>query len=285
MAHPFQAHKDHIKQKSRVPHITRGYAPGGGVQHTEHGDEKADRKLFKKLMKEEDSQAVEGGSAKERMDRPGRAGKKRGGKVAKRATGGAVSRARGGRTKHKGHTTVNVITGHPPVAGMGAPPGLGAGPPMLPPHPPMAAPPAMPPGGPPMGAPGLGGPPGMPPPGLGPRRHGGRAYAKGGAVKSGAGWREGEKHWTPVQNNPSGKNDQNDVGRGKANTYRTGGAVEHQKGSLSKPNQFEHPPKSLSPKGAVEAPMGISTPHLPGGSGGAKARIAKRSMAKYGSAP
>src|ERR1700732_4307740 len=85
MAHPFHEHRQHKVEHSRVGHITRGYASGGGVGHS---DEKQDRKLFKKLMKEEDSQEVEGGSVKERMDRPGRAGRKRGGKGMKRGGGG-----------------------------------------------------------------------------------------------------------------------------------------------------------------------------------------------------
>src|ERR1700732_2418445 len=93
MAHPFHEHRQHKVEHSRVGHITRGYASGGGVGHS---DEKQDRKLFKKLMKEEDSQEVEGGSAKERMDRPGRAGKKKGGAVKAKKRAEARGFARGG---------------------------------------------------------------------------------------------------------------------------------------------------------------------------------------------
>ena len=55
--------------------------------------------------------------------------------------------------------------------------------------------------------------------------HGGREFASGGAVKDGPAWREGLRSGTPVQNNPSGKNDQQDVNRGRPITYRRGGRV------------------------------------------------------------
>jgi hypothetical protein len=48
---------------------------------------------------------------------------------------------------------------------------------------------------------------------------GGTAFKSGGAVKSGPGWLEGLRHRTPVQHNPSGKNDQQDVNRGRPVTY------------------------------------------------------------------
>ena len=169
------------------------------------------------------------------------------------ASGGAVApkhrmdrRARGGRTRHGGKTVVNVIAG-------GGHPGMGAGgPPMMPPpgamppRPPMAAPPpGMPPGGMPPGAmpPGAG----MPP--MGPRRTGGRAYASGGAVKSGPAWEEGIRNGSHPHNTP-GKNDGKDIGRKQVVTYKTGGAVEAS-------NKVEPATK------------------LPGGSGGARARLAK----------
>lgn len=85
--------------------------------------------------------------------------------------------------------------------------------------------------------------PGMPPPGI--RRSGGRAYAKGGGVTDGPAWNEGRKSGTQVQNNPSGKNDQRNVGRGRVVTFMAGGAVK-----------------------------------LPGGAGGGEARLAKERIAK-----
>ena len=99
-------------------------------------------------------------------------------------------------------------------------------------------------------------PPGGPPPGI--RSSGGRAYAKGGAVKSGPAWDEGRKAGTQVQNNPSGKNDQKDVGRGKPVTYKTGGAV-------------------------FSAAKGQMGPKFDGGAGGATARLEKekRAASKY----
>ena len=243
MAHLFHEHRAHKVEHSRVAHITKGYASGGAV--AEAPVAKAKRASGGKVMGERDAMAVMGKPAKERMDKPSR---KAGGKVEE-----SVNRARGGRTKHKGHTTVNVINtggGHPGLGMGGPPPGLGAAPPMMPPRPPMAPP--MPPGAPGMAPPG--GAPMMPPPGMPPRRSGGRAYAKGGAVKDGPAWNEGKRAGTSVQNNPSGKNDQRDVGRGKPITYKTGGRI--------------------------EAPQGVSAPHLPGGSGGGEARLAKERMAK-----
>ncbi|MGB4781057.1 hypothetical protein [Candidatus Methylomirabilis sp.] len=157
MAHPagnqFRADK---VQKSRVSHIARGYASGGGV----HSDEAEDRKLIRKEVKKSALRA-DGGSVKARADK--------------------VSRAKGGRVRSKGaKTNVNVIIApsgqKPPMAGLGP----------MPPAPPMAAAPPMPPKPPMMppspGAmgpvPGVGGMPPMP-----PRSDGGRAYKKGGAVK------------------------------------------------------------------------------------------------------
>src|ERR1700686_935422 len=165
MAHPYASHRQTKHERDRVGHITRGYASGGAVI----GKPKRARGGMveqRRATAERDAQAVEGGAAKERMDRPGR--------------------ARGGRAKHKGNN-VNVIVapqghaaGGPPMM---PPPGLGgAGAAMMPPpRPPMMpppGPPGMPPGGPPMGGPpGMAGPPGMP-----PRKAGGRTYARGGGV-------------------------------------------------------------------------------------------------------
>lgn len=238
MAHPHAAHRQSKVERARVPHITRGYASGGAVGT---GETVKEKRIARKVFAERDAQAVEGGSVKERMDRPGR--------------------ARGGRApKHNKGTNVNVIVapqgGHgtppalPPVAGV-APPGLA--PPSMPMRPPM---PAM--AGPPPG-PGLP-PPGMAPPGMPPRNAGGRTYAKGGRVKSDAGvasgraWEEGKRNGTQMQNNPSGKNDQGDVNRGKPITYKTGGAI-------------------------YSASKGQMGPKFDGGAGGGEARLQKESRA------
>lgn len=227
MAHPFASHRQHDVERSRVGHIAKGYATGGGVGAASESN----AGVRKKAVKQRDAQAVEGGSAKERMDRPGR--------------------ARGGRApKHKGNN-VNVIVApqggaHAPMAPGMAPPGVAAGPAPMPPPAAMAPrPPMMPPPG--AGAPPMGGA-GPMPPGMPPRRSGGRAYAKGGAV-----FEQGKRNSTPVQNNPSGKNDQKDVGRGRVVTFKTGGAVE------------------ASPK------MG---PKFDGGAGGGTARIQKEERAE-----
>lgn len=216
MAHPHNSIRQHKVEHSRVGHIVKGYASGGEVAPRE-----TNKKIARKAIAQRDAQAVEGTSAKERLDRPNRA---RGGKVG----------------KHKG-TNVNVIVAPQgaPHAGL-APPAMAApmAPPpgALPPRP-MAAP-MPPPGGPPMMA-------GAPPPGMPPRHNGGRTYAKGGAVTDSAVYKEGRRNGTQVQNNPSGKNDQRDVGRSRVVTFRAGGAVK-----------------------------------LPGGSGGGEARLAKQRLAK-----
>lgn len=165
MAHPFQEHRAHKVEKSRVSHIV-GKAHGGEV----HADAAIDAKQIKAMVKPGALKA-DGTKSKGRLDRY----------------------ARGGKVK-KG-TTVNVIVA--PGAGgdktplpVNAPPGAA---PLPPPRPPMMPPPGgMPPGG---------------PPGMMPRRDGGRAgYKKGGAVKSGPAWEEGNKNATPVEHSP-GKND------------------------------------------------------------------------------
>ena len=157
------------------------------------------------------------------------------------------------------------------------------------------------------------------------------ARARGGAVKDGPAWNEGRKAGTPVQNNPSGKNDQRDGGRGKPVTYKKGGGVNRADGGAA--NQLtvgeqikrrrmqdmidQHAQRSVEPRpsgaagyvkdasdfmgglasdtgrreieklgrrtgGRTEAPQGVSAPHLPGGSGGGEARLAKEKMAKRG---
>lgn len=225
MSHPHNHLRSHKVEHARVGHITKGYATGGAV----HSDEKADRKLIKKMLaeheKEEgdgkkdggavavrDAQAVTGKPRRQRLDRP-------------------TMRARGGRTKHKsGKTNVNVIVA-PQHGGMSPPPS----PPIAAPHPPIPAPPVGV-GGPPM-APGL--PPGLPPRPVGPmagpmppagaippRNRGGSAYAKGGAVKHGPAFDAGIRHGTKVQHTGN-KGDTKNIGRGPVITKKAGGAIEH----------------------------------------------------------
>ncbi len=190
MAHPFNEHRQHKHEHARVSHIAKGYASGGAV----HGDAAEDRKMVRGMVKSSALKA-EGGKPSHRADRP--------------------HRAHGGRVKHGKGTNVNVIVAsHPgpsPAGPVGA--GVAAVPPQAVPAPPRPMP---------MAPPAMAGPPGMPP---GIRRAGGRAYASGGAVKSGPGWTESERSKTPIQHDP-GKNDLKDMGRGKPVTYKRGGAVE-----------------------------------------------------------
>src|SRR5690242_3181513 len=85
MAHPHSEHRQHIVEKRRVGHLTKGYASGGGV----HSDEAEDKSLIRKMVSRKALKA-EGSKPKHRADRPGR--------------------AHGGRVKKgKGSTHVNVI--------------------------------------------------------------------------------------------------------------------------------------------------------------------------------
>lgn len=200
MAHPFNEHRNHKVEHSRVGKISRGYATGGSV----HSDEAADIKLIKKKVKSS-ALKMDGGKVKSRMDR--------------------ACRASGGRTKsrHGKGNTVNVIVAggggqqKPPIAGLAAPP----------PMPPMAAPPRPPmPQMPPPGAPG----PGLPPPGgmpgmMGPRATGGRVNRNsGGRLNADADTAGIGKGRTPVQH-ADGKNDGRDIGRGPVITRKTGGPI------------------------------------------------------------
>ncbi len=172
----------------------------------------------------------------------------KGEKETKLATGGAVAKprldryARGGKVKPKGTTNVNVIITSPqsaekPPADL---PLVGAG--MLPPTPPVAAaspPPPMPPGAPPML------PPGMP------------MRARGGRISDGPAWKEGLKNGTKVQHT-DGKNDGDDIYRGRQITYKRGGAVE-----------------ASNAKG----------PKMPGGAYGGEGRLAKAALQRRSSRP
>ena len=148
--------------RRRAKEMSRHFKRGGKV----HGDEKEDKKLISKMLKEHEG-----------TEKP--EGKKAGGRLDKFARGGKT------KGKHGNHVNIAVINGKgqpdaPPA--MAGPPG---GLPMPPPRPPMAGPPGLPPGG----------PPGMPPPGMKPpgvMKRGGRAYMKGGKVHMTAGSLSGE---------------------------------------------------------------------------------------------
>lgn len=223
MAHPHNEHRAHRVEKSRVAHITKGYATGGAV---------AASGIRPKARR------ANGGSVKT-------AGLTMAGEGTKHR---ADKRARGGKIKGKKGTTINIIN-TPGHALSGAPPVA----PALPPRPP-AAPMAG-------GAPAPGGamapPPGAPPMPI--RRRGGVARASGGSVKSGPAWEEGVRNGTPPKNSP-GKNDGKNIGRGRVVTFKAGGRIVAFRAG----------------GGKVESPEGIAkATRLPGGSGGARARLAK----------
>ena len=246
MAHPHQEHRAHKVEKRRVAERIKGYASGGAV----HADEAEDKKLIKRTVKKS-AMKMDGDKPKHRMDH----------------------RARGGRTKSKGKgTVVNVINtpGHAmggapgmmPPGGMAPRPPMPAGPPPMPPQgamPPAGMPPggAMPPGMPPR--PGM-----MPPPGMPIRAKGGRVHrAKNGAVKDGPAWKDGLRDGTQVQH-ADGKNDGKDIGRGRVVTFWAGGSV-----------------KKRASGGKVESPEGVApATKMPGGGGGAKARLFKEHRAE-----
>jgi hypothetical protein len=269
MAHPFAHARQSKVEHSRVGRMVKGYASGGGV----HADEAADRKLVRGMVKGAALKA-DGEKSKHRADRF----------------------ARGGKVKSKsGKTNVNVIIapqGGDKVPPMLPPPGVGAaGPPPVAMRPPMAPPPGVGAGMPPPGA--------MPPPGI--RSSGGRAYAKGGAVKSGPAWEEGRKEGTQVQHAP-GKNDGKDIGRGKPITYQRGGGVpdsgnrgvadlvsERDAAQQARENAAHRLSKGVLRKtgGPVYSPAkGGMSPKFEGGAGGGLARIAKakRAVTKYAKA-
>lgn len=200
MAHPYQSVRQSKVERSRVGSITKGYAAGGAVNASA-----AELARSAKALATGGAVAMTGKAPKVRLDRPGRAS--------------------GGRTNSKG-ATVNVI-----VSPQGDKPPMP--PPMMPPLPPPGPPP-MPPGLPPGGPP-MGGPPGMPPPGI--RSMGGRAYAKGGAVKSGLAWAEGRREGTQVSHSGN-KNDGKDIGRGKVITYAKGGPINAPKGKAGMGPKF-----------------------------------------------
>lgn len=247
MAHPYQSSRADKVSKSRVKDHLKGYASGGGV----HADVKEDKSLVRKMVKPS-ALKMDGGAAKTRMDRPGRAA--------------------GGRVKKTPQTNIHINVAPPPpqpAAGVGVPPGVPV---------PKMAPPPMPPGPPP----GLGGPgpgPGMPPPGGMPGMPPGMPpmpRAKGGRV-------DATSVKTPVQHMP---NTMPFKKRGKPVTYATGGQVEGTQSSGNAtmrqtvgPHATESEAKAFRGRktgGATEAPKkGGMAPHMPGGGRGGLARLAK----------
>lgn len=280
MAHPHAAHRQHHVEKRRVHHLTKGYAHGGAV----HSDAAADAAMIKRMVKR-------------------KALKMHGGKVHHRAD----KRARGGRTKHKaGKTVVNVISGHQPspMIAPNMPPPAAAAPMPVPVRPPVPVGAAPLPGGPP----------------LGPRASGGRAYKRGGAVKSGPAWTESMDNRKSFVNSASrgyNKDDQGDVGRGRQITYARGGKVHsdeaadkklfnkmmaaHERKEMKVEGKVHHrarggrteaaprrsPERNEAPKRTYphrdEAPKAAAplTPHLPGGSGGGLARLKKQHSSAF----
>lgn len=181
MAHPFAEHRQNKVEKSRVGHITRGYASGGAV----HGDEKQDRKLFGKMIREHDREP-EGKKGKRRADR--------------------ITRAKGGRVK-KGATHVNVIVnggGDKQPMPVPVPAPAMAGPPPGPPMPPVA---------------GLGGPPpGMP--AMPPRARGG-SVKSGPAWEEGRRLGTQVQH----SGGKGTTNTPENLDRGRPITFKSGGKV------------------------------------------------------------
>lgn len=295
MAHPHAAHRQSKVERSRVGHITRGYASGGAVGTGETAKEKS---IAKKVFKVRDAQAVEGGSVKERMDRPGR---KAGGRVQKRADGGEVrpisvsgggnkryvqkdgkwfehdnfgpvgpmpagwsppGRARGGRAPKKAATNVNVIVapsgGHnatPPSLPMAGVAAPGAVPPPMPPRPLSPGMPGM------AGPPGAAlPPPGMAPPGMPPRSSGGRTYKTGGRVKSDAGVASG-RAW--------------EEGKRNGTQMQNNPSGKNDQGDVNRPR-----PITYKTGGAIySASKGQMGPKFDGGAGGGTARKEKETRA------
>ena len=169
MAHSHAHLREMHPGRKRAHSMAKHFKKGGAV----HDDEKADRKLFGKMIKEH-----EGAEKPE--------GKKAGGRLDKYARGGKT------KGKHGNHVNIAIVNpGAKDGAGAGGPMPPPGGMPMPPPKPPMGGPPGMPPGLPP------GGPPGGMPPGMGPKppgvmKRGGKVFKRGGKVHMTAGSLTGE---------------------------------------------------------------------------------------------
>lgn len=154
MSHPYESKREMNPGRKAAESRVKEYARGGKAKHS---DEKEDKTLIKKMMKEHDKGEFNVG-----------------GKV---STPRADKFARGGHVKKHGkHTHINIAVvapGQKDVAGPSAmPPGMT-------PKAPMAAPPGLEPGA-PAGPPGGAMPPGMP------------GMKRGGTVKMTAGSGSGE---------------------------------------------------------------------------------------------
>lgn len=247
MSHPFNEHRAHKVEKSRVAHIAGKkaggracYAKGGAVLGEEDSDTATDREIARDAAHRKAGGTVEGKAPKHHL-----------GKRAKRAAGGRV-----GKHPHKGKTIINIHAGGQPAAGGG---------PM-----PMPVPvPAGPMGPPPGAAPPMVRPPGMMPPGAGP---GGPPTmpmrARGGKVDKGGTpvFEEGRRNGTQVQHT-DGKGDTKDIGRGKPITYAGGGKVKNASTPV--------PTAKMPPLGKGQ----------PAGSGSGEGRLAKAKAARHGTAP
>lgn len=187
--HPYNNLRADKVEKSRVSRIAPGRASGGRIKHSDEAEDKA---LVKSMVKP-GAMKMDGKASKARLDRPHRAS---GGRVGKGKTNVTINVIGGG---DKGSATPSLI---PPMAGAAPPIPL-----PKPPMPPGGSIPMPPPGGPPM-------PPGP------MRASGGRVGSKGTAV-----YEEGKRNGTQVSHT-DGKNDGEDIYRGKQITYAAGGKVE-----------------------------------------------------------
>ena len=83
--HPYSQHKEVHAGRKRAHSMASGHKRGGKV----HGDEKEDRKLFGKMLKEHEKGEI---------------------KAVGKASGGRLDKyARGGHVKHKPHTKINIL--------------------------------------------------------------------------------------------------------------------------------------------------------------------------------
>lgn len=253
MSHPAGNHLRANKvEHARVSSITA--ACGGGMSS---GGVTAPSGIVNRKSGGAVALRAEGGSVKQRADRPGRAfgGRLGGGKKKKSGKGG-------------NHVNV-IISPHPkPAMAMAPPPGVAAPPPPMPmPPKPMMPPPgggAPPPGAGPMPPPGA-----LPPPGMPPRYAGGAvAYKKGGAVFSGAQMKVSN---TAKRGGVAGsiKADADTAGVGVGRT-----PVQHQDNKQDGKNIGRGPVITKATGGPISSKAhGQMAPHAKGGAGGGLARL------------